>query len=58
MIKFYFVSSAITKWIDLFIRNEYREDIFIKHLYRAGVFQTPPQTQMLQLIDFKTNQIP
>ena len=25
--KIYFVSFAITNWIDLFIRNEYREEI-------------------------------
>ncbi len=25
--KLYFVSFAVTNWIDLFIRNEYREDI-------------------------------
>ena len=25
--KFYFVSFAVTNWIDLFIRNEYREEI-------------------------------
>ena len=25
--KLYFVSFAVTNWIDLFIRNEYREEI-------------------------------
>ena len=25
--KIYFVSFAVTNWIDLFIRNEYREEI-------------------------------
>jgi len=31
--KIYFVSFAITNWIDLFIRNEYRQEILnsIKH---------------------------
>lgn len=31
--KLYFVSFAVTNWIDLFIRNEYREDILKSRRY-------------------------
>ena len=34
--KLYFVSFAVTNWIDLFIRNEYKEEIFKKYKMLSG----------------------